>query len=336
MTNLLKKLCLHAGAWRLMAACALVLGMGAMPASAAYPPGIYTLRLMGLPAGLTVVFSTKLLACADATNFIDSGSVTMSSRAIQATDPGFELPGVSRTVYEGTVQPRFDVPGGGPGPCLGIEGSTHDLELRASVRTGTDPAQPTWREVYFLPRVMMNANLRFTQILEARSSFVLLPGQTGPVTITRDVEASVSVDNLNKIGTAAIRRPSLSIVGRPAPTFIYRELARFWLNDSGRTCINANFRTRCQGDAPTTPSGAIVHAGIELWPIVARTSGNGVPSNTSRALFKFKLPASFPVGKFNMVANADDTDAPFYLVNGVPTALDLLPWQSAVHDVFVQ
>jgi|GEM_PF-5559407 len=334
MTNLLKKFDLQAGAWRLVAACALVLGMGAMPAAAAYPPGIYTLRLIGLPAGLTVVFSTKLLHCGDSSYglFFDSGSVTMSSRTIQATDPGFELPWVSRTVYEGTVQPTLPVP---EGPCLGADVGNHDLELRASVRTGTNPVSQTSREVYFLPRVMMNSNLRFTQILEARSSFVLLPGQTGPVTITRGVETSVSVDNLNKIGTAATQLPSLSIERKSGPPLLPRQLARLWLNDRGRTCITAG-KTVCQGDRPATPSGAIVHAGIELWPIVARSSGNDVPANTSRAQFRFKLPASFSVGTFNLVANADDTDAPFYLVNGVPTALNLLPWKSAVHDVAVQ
>ncbi|MDH4390752.1 MAG: hypothetical protein QE285_04930 [Aquabacterium sp.] len=294
--------------------------------------------MTGLPAGLTVVFGTRLLSCVDTLDYFDAGSVTMTSRVIEGcepvrTDTGFEFKWVSRTVDEGTVMPRLAMP---LGPCLGVDGGNHDLELSASVRGSTDPAQPTSREVDFLPRVMMNSNLHFTQHLAARSRFVLLPGQTGPVTITRGVANSVSIDNLNLIGTAAIRMPSLSLVRKSGP-LLNRQLARLWLNERGRTCITAGSRTVCQGDVlPATPSGAIVHAGIALRSIVARTSGNDVPANTSRAQFSFKLPALFSVGTFNLVANADDIDIPLCLVNGVPTALDLLPWQSAVHDVAVQ
>lgn len=338
MTSLLKKVCLRVGGWRLMAIFALVVGMGAMPASAAYPPGIYTLRLIGLPAGLSVEFSTRLLFCADAASpyFVDSGSVTMTRRAINATDPGFHIPWVSRTVYEGTVSPALPLPGGGPGPCLGVDGGTHDLELIASVRTGADPTQPTSRQVFFLPRVMMNSNLRFTQHLLAGSKLVLFNGQTGPITITRDVETSVFVDNLNTISVPSTRMPSLSFERKTDHPFLPRQLARLWLNERGRTCITASSRTVCQGAVPATPSGAIVHAGITLWPILPSIVGNHVPANTSRAHFRFKLPSSFSVGTFDLVASADDKDERSYLVNGVPTALDLLPWYPAVHDVAVQ
>lgn len=327
-------------AWRPMAACAVVLGAMAGPASAAYPPGIYSLTLTGLPAGLDVEFQTRLLRCVDPLDFMPSGSVQMQPRLVWSLErveasTGLQYRLVSRTVYDGQVQPSLPLPAG---PCLGADGGNHDLELRAVVRGGTDPARPLTREVYALPRVMLNSNLHFTQHLAARSTFsafTLPAGQTGPITITRGVVKVVEVDNLNMIGTRDTRTPSLAILLTSGPV-LNRLLARLWLNASGRACITAGGSTVCQGSVPAAPSGGIVHAGIELQSIDHLRTAQGLPANTSRAQFQFKLPASFPAGTFDLVASADDNDPMPYLVDGVPTTLDLLPWQAAVHSVAVQ
>jgi hypothetical protein len=51
---------------------------------------------------------------------------------------------------------------------------------------------------------------------------------------------------------------------------------------------------------------------------------------------QFTLLQDFPIGALTLRASADASDLPFYLVDGVPTALDLLPWARLDHAVTVQ
>lgn len=326
----------RAGSRLFTATTALLLAAAATPSQAAYPPGIYALTLTGLPAGLVVIYKTRLLSCIDPLAFVPSGSVQMTERIVSSlevvdTPTGPQQQVVERTVYDGTVRPSLPIP---VGPCLGADGGNHDLEMSAEVYGRLNGKKIT-RTVFLLPRVMTGNNLHFTESVVAASTFgaTTLPAtQTGPITFTRNVLKQVVVDNLNTTGKANTRTPTLEItIPSQGRTLVSMSLA-----SDGRPCLAVAGSIACQGDVPATPSGGFVVRGVELQSIEHRFTGADLPLNTSRAVFRFKLPSNFPVGTFELKAFANDVDPFPYTVNGVTTSLDLLPWRAAKHAVAVQ
>lgn len=333
----LSKVLARAGSRLITATMALLLAAAATPSQAAYPAGIYALTLTGLPPGLVVIYKTKLLSCIDPLAFVPSGSVQMTERIVRSlemvdTPTGPQQQVVERTVYDGTVRPSLPIP---VGPCLGADGGNHDLEMSAEVY-GRLNGTKTTRKVFLLPRVMTGNNLHFTESVVAASTFgiaTLPANQTGPITLTRNVLTQVVVDNLNTTGKSNTRTPTLDIV---IPS-TGRTLVSMTLAADGRPCLTVSGSTACQGEVAATPSGGFMVRGVELQSIEHRFTGADLPLNTSRAVFRFKLPSNFPAGSFfEMKAFANDVDPFPYTVNGVTTTLDLLPWRAARHALTVQ
>jgi hypothetical protein len=313
------------------------------PAQAAYPQATYSVTLTGLPAGLTVFWVSKLLSCTETMDFLPSGRVRlqegvtgMFERVETSTGPQFQF--VQRPTYTGAVQPAL---AGGVGPCLGA-GQVgflfdHDLEFTAEVQGPANPTTKSTRTVYTLPLIMQSGPLHFTLNALAHSVYnsrTLLPAQTGPITLTRNVFSQVIVDHRNTAGRFETRNPVLQFQ-RSSGLLSNRLMASLFKGSDGRLCITAG-TTVCQGDVPAGTSGGVVHGGIELIAIDHRTTGADLSAESSQASFQFKLTPAFAVGTFSLVAFANDLDPFSYLVNGVLKPLDLLPWKAAVHPVAVQ
>lgn len=150
------------------------------------------------------------------------------------------------------------------------------------------------------------------------------------VQFTRGLFNRVVVSHSNPFGAASVAAPVLELV-LPSPTAPrgFAVSTRLFVRSSGEKCIRAQFITRCQ------TSGTLSHGGVDL-RADSTEHRPGSNSSASSSTFYFRLSNSFPAGTYTLNASADDVDPFDYLVDGVPTSLDLLKWTPATQSVVVQ
>lgn len=150
------------------------------------------------------------------------------------------------------------------------------------------------------------------------------------VQLTRGLFNRVSFSHVDPFGAASVAAPVLEFV-LPSPTAPrgFATSTRLFVKGDGQKCIRAQFITRCQ------TTGVLSHGGVDL-STDSTEHRSGSSSSASSSTFVFRLSNSFPAGTYTLNASADDVDPFDYLVDGVPTSLDLLKWTPATQSVVVQ
>jgi hypothetical protein len=134
--------------------------------------------------------------------------------------------------------------------------------------------------------------------------------------VTRNVTYTVQTGFSSSIG--GVRDARLELL-RPLASGGYAVVATLFQGNGNLLCAQVKDLTRCQSADDIYPQ----LGGIELRGYTA-------------SLFQFRLLSNFPIGPLRLRTSADAQDLARYFVNGMPEALDLLPWEAAVLDVTVQ
>lgn len=100
---------------------------------------------------------------------------------------------------------------------------------------------------------------------------------------------------------------------------------RLTTSGNGVVCARSGSTTTCR---TRDQGGTLTVGGVAV--DVANTVHSG-PSTS----WRFRLLDTFPTGNMTVRASANDFDSIEYLVNGIPTSLDLLPWKSLSTPVLV-
>ena len=151
--------------------------------------------------------------------------------------------------------------------------------------------------------------------------------------LARGVWHSIGAMHHNPFGAASVVAPVLEFL-RPAPQpypFGFATSTRLFITADGRNCIRANGTTKCHPGSPLQ-DGLLVHGGIALAAGVHLQGGSTTPASSR---FNFRFNNDFPVGDYTLSFRADDADAIEYLVDGVPTPLDLIKWLPSTQPVQV-
>lgn len=148
--------------------------------------------------------------------------------------------------------------------------------------------------------------------------------------LSRNQLVSFTVFHENPFGDAATQSPTMEF-SRPGPILggglQLAQVTRLFINASGARCIRAAGVTRCSNSTPLQ-NGRLVHGGVEL--VVANTR-----HLQSQSTFQFELNSDFVAGSYTVRAFADDNDSIDYLVDGVPTEMDLIKWVPSVSAMTV-
>jgi hypothetical protein len=149
------------------------------------------------------------------------------------------------------------------------------------------------------------------------SSSGLLPARD----LSRNQLVSFTISHENPFGDAFTQAPVMEF-SRPGPIIggglQLALVTRLFINTAGARCIRAAGVTRCSNNTPLQ-NGRLIHGGVEL--VVANTRHQNFQSS-----FQFELNNDFVAGSYSVRAFADDNDTIDYLVDGVPTELDLIKW----------
>lgn len=288
-----------------------------------------TVAVSGLPPGLQPVLQIKRNVCPDGMGWVRNtpqalteqtstvfdrvvlpgGSVQFRPRTVTRYVAQFDTPETPATrtaafevrcsavfMHDDLFQFSLDVPG-------------MDAKGRATVQTLGLGQTPQQGPVVLRPTVAA----RTTSLTLATPAQDLLPrGMRHTVRLGLSVSGgTVGQTSLNLL------RP---VAGNP---LLRLSAARLFQRADGVPCIQAAGSTRCLDDSP----GPLLHGGVQL---------HAITSNQREATLQFTLLQDFPVGALTLRASAEASDLPFYLVDGVPTALDLLPWARLDHAVTVQ
>ncbi|PTT89595.1 hypothetical protein DBR42_07535 [Pelomonas sp. HMWF004] len=151
--------------------------------------------------------------------------------------------------------------------------------------------------------------------------------------LARGVFHSIGATHQNPFGPASVGSPMLEF-SRPSLQQYplgFAVVTRLFITADGRKCIRAGSTTKCHPGS-SLQDGLLVHGGIAL--SVGGTAhllgASNVPSSTR---FSFRINDDFPVGEYTLSARADDVDSIDYLIDGVPTPLDLIKWLPVTQTV---
>lgn len=136
--------------------------------------------------------------------------------------------------------------------------------------------------------------------------------------LARGVFHEVSARHANPFGNESVGAPVLEFVKPPLNPLGFSTITRMFISLDGSKCIGAGSTTKCYPGS-ALQEGLLVHGGIALSP-GSTTLSQGYAS------FRFRLNDDFQVGEYILKARADDLDSIDYLVDGIPTPLNLINW----------
>jgi hypothetical protein len=299
---------------------------GASLAAQAVP---VTVSIGGLPSGLAPVLTVSRNVCTDGLSWLNNPSQPLTEQNLTVLDrivlPSGLLTFRPRVItrYVASFDTQATPDPAGPTP-----------QLRCSV-TGMD----TDRFLFGVRVPGLNAGNRPSTL----GGFVAETPQAGPVKVNATLAARTTsflpaVDALARgmVHSFNVRyESSLGAVQSQAVDFLrpasffpgsFLRAARIFVRADGVGCVQAGSTTRCLGEPTLPEAGGVLLRGVQ----------RNILGQPGVVRFQFELMHSFPTGSLKLNAVADALDLPAYQVDGVPQALNLLPWQGMTQTVTVQ
>ncbi len=302
------------------------LAVAAAPAAA----GPIDTRLEGLPPGLLVTVGAALAVCTG--NGVTTRGLASQVLAEQTfvnwevvTLPfgGTTVVQRTRTAYVGQLNVPSQVSSSG---CS----FGNQMTLTATL-LGESGGQLRARESGVLASGAVTSMTRLHATLEAKTSSLTSLVAVGgfnqavvPTAIDRGQTQRWTTSHHDGMGVTSVVEPTLdfmvpSNIPFPGSTM---SRARISIATDGKVCVRAGTsnvcRTRAQG-------GTVVNGGVEV--DVADTE-HSTAGGLATTRWRFRLDTSFPAGTVTARVGADDLDTIDYLVDGVATPLNLLPWKT--------
>ena len=314
-----------------IAAAALTLAVAAPAAMAA----MVATRIDGLPAGLDLTLGgTQTLCNLNGPTTGSFGPVNLTEQttinweAVSLPGGGIRVVERSHTAYYG----QLNIPApAGPQNCgvantakfnLGVAGEgNHGPSLRTGLIAVSTAPQ----------------SMSSLQVTMEATTTGLFGGNgqqaTGvaPTAINRGQTQQWSASHRDSMGGTSVVTPTLDfIVQTNFPFFgATASLGRISITSIGSVCISAGSSTVCRTRAQ---GGTVANGNIEV--DVADTR-HVVLSDRADTFWRFRLMPGFPAGTIAARVAADDLDPIDYLVDSVPTTLNLLPWKSLSLPILV-
>jgi hypothetical protein len=304
-----------------LAAAAAAFGAQAVPIS---------VSISGLPPGLAPVLDIQRSTCPGSqvqwlnnpsqplTEFshtviepvtLPSGQMTLRSRVITVYTASFNTERTPGSFYISALEVR----------CTAIFSDLFHFSLRVPGLGNAD--QPASAGLS-LGHVQQSNTAPINRTLAAKTTS-FSPALN---TLSRGVPQTVDTTHEASIGTVQGQRLDFLRPSTPSAGAFNRVASLFVRTSDSARCVQAGSTTRClSGSTPVEAGGVRLH-GLQ----------RNVDGQAGKARFQFELLPSFPIGTLKLVASADASDLPAYIVDGVPQALDLLPWQPAMQTVSVQ
>jgi hypothetical protein len=290
--------------------CTLCLASAALLPAAPAAALPVSAQIDNLPPGLTVQLQPRRCVTGD-----------FNGPQSQMQTPPIDLRESSFTVYE---------------PVTSATGQT---TLRARVLTRysgqaeVDPDPPAQVGLLACDRVVPGSEvLRFALAIHGQGS--------GGQAATRELHLGQTFNRVNPValrrtlsGSSALLNPATQVpslelrraVPLPGSLLSTVQVTRVFIDADGRRCIRSAANvTRCSGGTPLV-AGLLVHGGVAL---DVKETRPRLVGGTERTVFVLALDSSFAPGELTLRASADDRDPMPYLVDEVPTELDLLPWRA--------
>lgn len=311
---------------RLARLCAAASALGAVAAGAVPVSAV----IDGLPPGLSTRLIASKITCGSFTPRIDRfAGVPMAENSFTVFDTVVGVGGITllrpRIVTTYSAQADFS--------DRGCDGTPTQLQFSVDVDGERTSASPVFRTAGVSSSTRVDGSIRVATTLRGFSQG-LVSGPAGSlapfVQFTRGIFNRVVVSHSDPFGAASVAAPVLELV-LPSPTAPrgFAVSTRLFITSSGEKCIRAQFTTRCQ------TSGILSHGGVDL-STDSTEHRPGSRTSASGSTFVFKLSNSFPIGTYTLNAWADDVDPFDYLVDGVPTELDLIKWTPVTQSVVIQ
>jgi hypothetical protein len=303
--------------------CALVLSIVSAEAGLAQPRLVQT-RVDGLPAGLTVGFVGRVTQCTqNGITFPLVGNVNLTEQ----TTTSFEtvvLPGgqislrqVTHTAYVGEM--AVVLPGNNG---CGAGTPTNTFVFAHTVlgqNNGLAMARFANGQAF-----LTGSPFQINRTIEAKTTSIL-ENTNVPTTLNKGVFHRLTVNYQDAFGMASISTPSLDITqpglvfGMPT-TFSF---GKIFITDARNVCLRVNGSTVCRA---LSQGGLLTNGAVTV--DVGGVSDVQVDSFNRLVGWRFRLEPTFATGDFQLIAAADDADPDEYVVDGQPTALNLLSWKS--------
>lgn len=290
---------------------------------------VATVRVGGLPSGLSVSFRGEFTRC-DAggpAQFISTGAVALTEQTLVSFERETVLgqPRIvrkERTHYVGETafEPPADngcsvVPDGTFRYFYGIGGETADGQPRirstAVIRSAT---------------LVDGRDVQFNDILKGETESITQNG-AAPTTIPKGQFQDWSVTYLNSFGNRSTRQMSLEFFQTtdavlPIAIGASRSVSRIkmTLTDDNQLCLRVDGTTRCR---LRQQRGELTSGGVTVSVGGTTISLDGKRTHVN---WRFRIDPAFQGGALTASASAEDRDPIAYLIDGEPQARDLLPW----------
>jgi hypothetical protein len=295
-----------------------------------------SIRLDGLPSGLQASVTASSLSCNPSGGLLEPvGTWPLT----ETTVPVFERVALAGGQF--SFQTRLV-------PVYSIEDRVFpqtacDGGIQFTLRVVTDRAgERGHRRGSLRHEVLSDGTFRVHQTVEGRSEEPHIKANPF-VQVTRGIRQTVIFTNRNPFGSSELHvletgLPSLSFIRQVAPTAsnpLPRAIVtRLFINTDGAKCIQAAGVTKCRSERSLLGS-TLEHGGVSLDASDNTRIERGDSVNSS-AYFTFKLAPDFPAGAYTLRTQAEDLGDYDYLVNGVPTPMDLMKWVTFSQSLIVQ
>lgn len=304
--------------------------LAAVAAAAVAPSALALIdtRIDGLPAGLNLTIKAEQVRCDGGQPLLAQLGLTEQTTTSWETVPqpggGFKLVQRTRTAYVG----QFSLP-----LPLSRAGCSFDPAARFFLGVlGQSDNGPAMRWGMILASVSPASLTTLHQTMEAKTTSlnatVSVNGQSQnvgtPTAIVRGQLQRWHSSHRDSMNESSVADPALEFLVQTNQPFFgaMASVGRISIDRDGRVCVRASGSTVCRTRAQ---GGTVAHGGIEA--DVSDTQHTAL-SNSANTSWRFRLTNSFPAGTVTARVSADDVDPFDYLVDGVPTALHLLPWKS--------
>ena len=283
-------------------------------------------RIDGLPPGLTVALVASQQRCTvngPLTQQLAQQPLTEQTITFWDTVPvlggGFQLAQRTRTTYVG----RLTLPQQLPATGCTATAVNFDLGVlgEAAIRFGRIGNTSSPGTFTALNVTMEAKTTTLVQIGDGSTPTALVRGQTQRWSTTHR-------DSMNE---SSVVEPVLDFMVQTNFPFFgaTASRARISIARDGQVCVRANNTTVCRTRAQ---GGTVVNGDVEVDVADTRHTTLTDSANTT---WRFRLGAGFPAGTVAARVAADDLDSIDYMVDGVPTTLNLLPWKSLSVPVLV-
>ena len=226
------------------------------------------------------------------------------------------------TVYEG----EFNVPPPPAARRCSAALVAHDFDVGGAV-VGEDAQGQEARLSFKLGDFVSDGSVReLTRAFSARTALILNLNALPFTELRRGVPAVVSLNLRNDLGGFTDPRLTLAVPVTGSLFGQHRSVAQLSLL-GGRPCITALGVTRCRGATP------LLHGGVLLDMVSTGFGFHPDGTRDPQVRFHFTLQNDFPVGTYRVTGSAVSTGLASYLVDNLPTPLNLLPWKPSVRSV---